>query len=737
MSIHQSYLANAMQSLSFRNSGKTAVRADEYAELRGQVEALYRSQAVVHYQLSGLLEQANPLFLGMLGYAAEEVSGQHHRVSMFPADAAAPAYQKLWEKLAQGETQQGAWPRRCKDGREIWLRSSYTPIRNAEGTLIKVIEYAVDISWQVKQNRDFETQIAAIRASQAVIQFETNGTIIEANDNFLAAVGFSAADIVGKDHGIFLSPTQRQSAEYRKFWDSLANGQAQLGNFRFLGKQDRETWLQASYNPIKDHRGQVQKIVLNAVDITAQTLTNADYQGQIEAIDVSQAVIQFDTEGNILDANRNFLRALGYTLDELKGKHHSIFIRAGIRQSPEYLAFWQALKRGEPQSGEFRHIGKGGKHLWIQSTYTPIRNSRGEVLKIVEYCTDVTQQKETVMEISRLITAAKAGQLSERAALGETAGDNRKLREDINQMLDTITAPLHEITQVMKQVSQCNLQLQMEGSYQGELQEMKHYVNTALAQLREALRKVKDTAAVVKAGVGEIDSGNTELSARTEQQASSLEETAAAMEEMTATVQQTANNARLANDLALNAKVSADNGQAVVTSAVNAMKAITGSSQKINSIIEVINSIAFQTNLLALNAAVEAARAGDHGRGFAVVADEVRKLAGSSANAAREIKELIIDSTRKVDEGSQLVNKTGHMLEEIALGVKKVSSVVEEIMSASHEQADGISSVNSAIQEMDRMTQQNSALVEEVAANSTRLGNESDLLSELMAEFRV
>lgn len=737
MSIHQSYLANAVQSLLATRSGKVSVPAAEYADLRGQIDAIYRSQAVVHYGMTGIIEEANELFLGMLGYSLAEVRGKHHRLSLFEQDASTEAYRKFWQKLSQGEAQQGAHLRRCKDGSEIWLRSSYTPIRNVDGTLLKIVEYAVDISGQVKQNRDFETQIAAIRSSQAVMQLDIRGTILEANDNFLALTGYAAADILGRHHDTLLAPAQQQAGETDRFWNDLAQGKARQGTWQFQGQDNSELWLQASYNPIRDHRGKVEKIVLNAVDITQQTHINADYRGQIEAINANQAVIQFDMDGNILDANDRFLSAVGYTLQEVKGKHHSIFVRDEVKQSADYLAFWASLLGGEAKSGEFRHRSKSGKPVWIQSSYTPIRNARGEVVKVVEYCVDVTQQKETVMELSRLITAARAGQLSERAVLDGTSGDSRTMREDINQMLDSITRPLQEITHVMKQVSQNNLQVRMEGNYQGELQELKEYVNTALSQLRASLSQVKDAANVVKTGVGEIEAGNVELSSRTEQQASSLEETAAAMEQMTATVQQTAGNAKRANDLALSAKISADNGQSVVLKAVNAMTEITASSQKINSIIEVINSIAFQTNLLALNAAVEAARAGDHGRGFAVVADEVRKLAGHSANAAREIKDLITDSTRKVDEGSELVNQTGRVLEEIALGVKKVSGVVEEIMSASHEQADGISSVNSAIQQMDQMTQQNSALVEEVAANADRLGNQSSQLAELMAAFKV
>jgi methyl-accepting chemotaxis protein len=262
-------------------------------------------------------------------------------------------------------------------------------------------------------------------------------------------------------------------------------------------------------------------------------------------------------------------------------------------------------------------------------------------------------------------------------------------------------------------------------------------MNRLVGNMADVLRGIATAAAEVSTGAKEISRGNAELSQRTEAQAASLEETASSMEEMTSAVKNNADNAAQADQLARAARDQAEQGGAVVHSAVTAMSEINASSKKIADIIGVIDDIAFQTNLLALNAAVEAARAGDQGRGFAVVASEVRNLASRSAAAAKEIKGLIQESVAKVDDGTKLVDASGKVLQEIVAGVKKVTDVVAEIAASSQEQASGIEQVNKAVMLMDEVTQQNTALVEEAAAAAGSLTEQAANLSQLMARFQV
>jgi len=423
----------------------------------------------------------------------------------------------------------------------------------------------------------------------------------------------------------------------------------------------------------------------------AVRLQNIDYTAQMEAIGRAQAIIEFKLDGTIVDANPNFLHAMGYTLDEVKGKHHRMFCEPAYRDSADYAKFWDALARGEFVAAEFKRISKDGHTVVIQGAYNPILDVNGKVVKVVKFATDVTRRVEAVNEIGNALTALAGGDLEQR----------------------------------------------LERAFPAELEKLRTDFNRALETLQATMQKVDHTAAAITAGADEISVSSNDLSKRTEQQAASLEETAAALDQITATVKKTAEGATHARSVVAAAKTDAENSGQVVGQAVTAMGEIEQSSRKISSIIGVIDEIAFQTNLLALNAGVEAARAGDAGRGFAVVASEVRALAQRSAEAAKEIKTLISASGIQVTTGVNLVGETGKALTRIVTQIAEINGVVNDIAASAQEQATGLNEVNAAVNQMDQVTQQNAAMVEEATAASNALATEAEELSRMMGQFKV
>jgi methyl-accepting chemotaxis protein len=659
-------------------------------------------------------------------------------------------------------------------------------------------------------------RVAAINRSSAVIEFALDGTILYANENFLNTMGYAREEIIGRHHGIFVDAEHRDSSDYRAFWEKLRHGDFDAGQYKRVAKGGREVWIQASYNPVLDSRGKPIRVIKFATDITDQKLKAADYEGQLSAVGKSQAVIHFNLDGTIIWANENFLAAMGYSLEEIRGKHHRMFVEPAERESQEYRMFWEKLGRGNYDAGEYRRIGKGGREVWIQASYNPIMDMNGKPFKVVKYATDITAAKRqnqlnaafkgaldnlgsnvmvadtnlniiymnnTVREMMRVaqsdirkdlpnfdaaqlmganIDAFHKNPAHQRGMLGvldktftaQLKLGGRTLRIIANPMLDasgkrlgtvvewadrTVELAVEaEIKELVDSANAGNLtkRMPLEGK-SGVFAEIGKGINQLTENMTEVVSRVQAAATEVSRGAEEITQGNTDLSQRTEEQASGLQETASSMEEMTSTVKQNADNAGKASQLATAARDQADKGGSVVNKAIRAMTEINDSSRKIVDIIGVIDEIAFQTNLLALNAAVEAARAGEQGRGFAVVATEVRNLAGRSATAAKEIKGLIQDSVKKVEEGSTLVTQSGQTLEQIVTAVKKVSDIIGEIAGASQEQSAGIEQVNKAVMQLDEMTQQNAALVEQASAASQSMASQAKALSEMMERYEV
>jgi methyl-accepting chemotaxis protein len=661
------------------------------ADYAGQIDAIGKAQAVIEFNMDGTIIAANANFLGVMGYTAQEVNGQHHSMFVEPGFKNSAEYRQFWERLNRGEYESAEYKRLGKDGKEVWIQASYNPIMDLNGKPFKVVKYATDVTEQKLRNADYAGQIDAIGKAQAVIEFNMDGTIIAANVNFLGAMGYTALEVNGQHHSMFVEPDFKNSVEYHQFWEKLNRGEYESAEYKRLGKGGKEVWIQASYNPIMDLNGKPFKVVKYATDVTEQKLRNADYAGQIEAIGKSQAVIEFQMDGTIIQANENFLNTMGYRADEVKGQHHSMFADVEYKNSNDYRQFWEMLNRGEYQAAEYKRIGKGGKVVWIQASYNPIMDLNGKPFKVVKYATDITGRKNAINEVKRVLLLLAEGDL---------------------------TASIEE-------------------EFEGEFKELGDAINSFVGELSDTISQISSAATTINDASTEIAQGNADLSSRTEQQASSLEETASSMEELTGTVRLNSENANQANSLASEASAVAIEGGHIIGKVVDTMSSINESANKISDIIGVIDGIAFQTNILALNAAVEAARAGEQGRGFAVVASEVRTLAQRSANAAKDIKELISDSVSKIENGNVLVNQSGDTMEKVVTSIKRVNDIMSEIAAASAEQATGIDEVGKAITQMDEVTQQNAALVEEAAAAAESLQSQAVQLTDRVASFKM
>ncbi|MGD1016956.1 MAG: PAS domain-containing methyl-accepting chemotaxis protein [Roseiarcus sp.] len=538
---------------------------------------------------------------------------------------------------------------------------------------------------------DAKRVLEALGRFLAIIEFEPTGKIIAANENFCRVFGYEPAELRGQHYSLFVDPESAKSPEYKEFWAKLGRGEFDAREYRRIGKGGRDVWIWAASVPVVGKSGKVLKVVEVVTDITASKLRAVENVGKVEAISRAQSVIEYAPDGTVLEVNENFVKSSGYSREKAVGMNHRSFVDPAFAQSGEYQEFWRRLNRGEHVDEELKRVGEGGKEVWIEASYNPILDLNGRVVKVVNFMTDVTGRVGAVKRIG--------------------AGLSRLAEGDLEHRIEEPFIPA--------------------------LEPLRVNFNASLEALQNSMSAIAANTQAIHTGTGEISAAADDLSRRTEQQASSLEETAAALEEITATVKKTAEGAKHARDVVSTAKVDADKSGEVVREAMAAMTGIDKSSKQISQIIGVIDEIAFQTNLLALNAGVEAARAGDAGRGFAVVASEVRALAQRSAEAAKEIKGLISTSTTQVDQGVLLVAQTGEALGRIVTQVVEINGIITDIAASAQEQATGLQQVNTAVNEMDQVTQKNAAMVEETTAAAHELAVETEELGRLIARYQI
>lgn len=629
------------------------------ADLAGQIDAIGKSQAVIEFDIDGTVRTANDNFCRALGYRLEEIQGKHHRMFVDPAFANSAAYDEFWAKLGRGEYDTGEYKRIGKGGKEIWIRASYNPIFDLNGKACKVVKYASDVTGQKLRAADSAGQIEAIGKSQAVIEFDTEGTILTANENFCGVMGYRLEEIRGKHHRMFADPEWARSADYAAFWNKLGRGDYQAGEYKRIAKGGKEVWIQASYNPILDLSGKPFKVVKYASDVTAQKLQAADFAGQIEAIGKAQAVIEFNMDGTVRTANDNFLRTLGYTLGEVQGKHHRMFVEDSYGRSGEYRKFWEDLNAGEYQAAEYKRIGKGGRAVWIQASYNPILDLNGKPFKVVKYATDITARKKVEAEIESSITSLSAAAEELTAISQQMAGS----AEETASQAKVVAQLGQEVSSNVSTVATASEEMQ--------------------TSIREIAKAANDAARVAQSAVSVTTATNQTVSKLGE----SSTEIGKVIKVITSIAQQT-------NLLALNATIEA----------ARAGEAGKGFAVVANEVKELAKQTAQATEEIGRK--IEAIQSDTKGAVGAI--DEISSI-------INQINDISNNIAAAVEQQSLTTNEIGRGVTEAARGVNEIARNIDGVAVAAAQTTQSATDTKGSATELSRMASQLQTVVSEHA----------------------
>lgn len=753
-------------------------------EMKSLSEALSRSQAIIEFSTSGKIISANENFLNTFGYSLDEVVGQHHSMFCDSDHAKSLEYAQFWKKIAKGEFESGEFKRLGKNGKEVWIIGSYNPILDADGKPYKVVKFATDIT---ASRTELQVRTDIMNLTSIVSESDLKGDILNVNEKFIEVSKYRRDELVGHPHSTTRHPDMPKEV-FKNLWSTIGHGKMFRGIIKNRAKDGTPYYVDAVIAPILGANGKPKKYLGVRYDITESELERQNMRGIFSAIDTSYAYIEFDITGNVLSANKIFQETMGYSADDLKGKHHRTFCDQGTLKSSEYARHWSELAAGRSQAGTFKRISKDGQEHWLQSVYAPVKDETGRVVKVVKIATDVTEQRNRNAIYEGKVTAIGKAQAMIEFKLDGTAisanenflklmgYDSKEIQGKHHRSFcdpayanspayrtfwDGLNRGEFETGQFMR-ITKSGAQVWIQASYnpifdsEGRVIMVVKFATDITAEKKKIVEfeghvnLLEETANSLASASAELTATATQMSANTKKTSEESVAASKASEDVANGVQTVATNteemvasikeiSRSANESAEMSKLTSTKAQETNTTVTQ----LGASSQEIGEVIKVISSIAQQTNLLALNATIEAARAGDAGKGFAVVANEVKELAKQTAKATQDITNKIgaiqKDSQRAVEAIggiAQAIDKLNGISGTIAAAVEEQTATTNEVSRVVQQASKSVQGISGNIRLVSTTAEEGSISAAQTLEASRGLTDLAEKLKEVVKKVK-